>query len=282
MPRKRLQPVHGNHERWLVSYADFITLMFAFFVVMFASSQADKGKVKQVSAAVARALESGSPSSAVAEMFAAKSTPNNKAAAVDMKNLSQLEVHTPPAQMSAHAAELLPSLEYLNTELKKEIESGKMRVSLEGRGLVVSLQQATFFPSGEDTLDPATYSSLEKVATAISKLPNPVRLEGHTDAIPIHTARFRSNWELSAARSIAVLDLLSTRFSVARDRMAVTGYAETVPLASNESDQGRARNRRVDIVILSRQQMEREPVPEAAGVPVTALPKPASDSHARK
>ena len=80
--------------------------------------------------------------------------------------------------------ELLPSLAYLQAQLQQEIESGKMRISLEPRGLVVSLQQATFFPSGEDTLDPATYFSLEKVAIAMRKLPNPVRLEGHTDAIP--------------------------------------------------------------------------------------------------
>ena len=278
MGRKRLQPGHDNHERWLVSYADFITLMFAFFVVMFASSQADKTKVKQVSAAVSRALENGSPGRAVAEMLAAKSAQSNKASGVDMKNLSKLEVRTPPAKMSAHAVELAPSLEYLNAQLSKEIASGKMRVSLEGRGLVISLQQATFFPSGEDAIDPATYPSLEKVATAISQLPNPVRLEGHTDAIPIHTARFRSNWELSAARSIAVLDLLNTRFNVARGRMAIAGYAETIPLASNESDEGRARNRRVDIVILSRQQMEKEPGPEVPAAPLKA----ALDSHARK
>jgi chemotaxis protein MotB len=280
MRRRRLQPEQENHDRWLVSYADFITLMFAFFVVMFASSQADKTKVKQVSAAVARALESGSPSRAVAEMLAGEPAPKNKAPSVDMKNLSKLEVRTPPAQISTAGAELLPSLDYLNTQLKREIDSGKMRVSLEGRGLVISLQQATFFPSGEDAIDPATYPSLEKVATAIGKLPNPVRLEGHTDAIPIHTARFRSNWELSAARSIAALELLNARFSVPRERMAIAGYAETIPLASNESDEGRARNRRVDIVILSRQQMEKEPVPEAAVAPV-APPKPPPDVHAR-
>jgi chemotaxis protein MotB len=126
------------------------------------------------------------------------------------------------------------------------------------------LQQATFFPSGEDTIDPATYPSLEKVATAIRKLPNPVRLEGHTDAVPIHTARFRSNWELSASRAIAVLELLSGRFGVPRERTAIAGYAETAPVAPNDTEGGRARNRRVDIVILNRQQALTEPAAAAA------------------
>jgi chemotaxis protein MotB len=149
---------------------------------------------------------------------------------------------------------------------------------------VVSLRQATFFPSGEDTIDPATYASLQKVATAICQLPNPVRLEGHTDAVPIHTARFRSNWDLSAARAIAVLELLTTRFNVPLQRLAIAGYAETIPIAANDTEEGRARNRRVDIVILNRQQLINEPVPGAAGQPAPPVtPPPAAqpqNSHA--
>ena len=121
-------------------------------------------------------------------------------------------------------------------------------------------------------MDPATYSSLQKVATAICQLPNPVRLEGHTDAIPIHTARFRSNWDLSAARAIAVLDLLTSRFSVPLQRLAIAGYAETVPVAANDTEEGRARNRRVDIVILNRQQLVNEPAPAAASAGSPAPP----------
>lgn len=267
MSRRKVQPVHSSHDRWLVSYADFITLMFAFFVVMFASSQADRSKVKRVSESVTKALEDGPASKmreAVAEMLGAKPEPKVQKAPVSLKGPSP-SIETPkPPDAAVMAGELLPSLAYLQAQLKKEIESGKMRINLEPRGLVVSLQQATFFPSGEDTLDPATYSSLEKVAGAMRKLPNPVRLEGHTDAIPIHTARFRSNWELSAARAIAVLDLLTGRFEVPRERVAIAGYADTTPIAANDSETGRARNRRVDIVILSRQQALTEPVPAAA------------------
>jgi chemotaxis protein MotB len=273
MPRRRAPASQENHDRWLVSYADFITLMFAFFVVMFASSQADRTKIKRVAASVTDALENG------ASRRPAKASQSDSGG---LKNLKPDAPPTPPAQ----GAELLPSLNYLNAQLRSEIASGKMRVTLEGRGLVVTLQQATFFPSGEDAIDPATYSSLEKVATAIRQLPNPVRLEGHTDAMPIHTARFRSNWDLSASRAIAVLDLLSSRFQVPLQRLAVAGYAETIPIATNETEQGRSRNRRVDIVILSRQQLVNEPAAvadvRASGVTTPETPRPhTKEPHAR-
>ena len=276
MSRRKLQRGHANHDRWLVSYADFITLMFAFFVVMFASSQADRSKVKRVSESVTKALEDGPASrmqAAVAEMLGRKPDPKTQTTKVSLKGPANgpaaFKVETSkPAPAAAMTGELLPSLAYLQAQLQKEIATGKMRISLEPRGLVVSLQQATFFPSGEDTLDPATYSSLEKVAIAMRQLPNPVRLEGHTDAIPIHTARFRSNWELSAARAIAVLDLLTDRFEIPRGRLAIAGYADTAPLAANDSEAGRARNRRVDIVILNRQQALTEPVPVAAAAAI--------------
>jgi chemotaxis protein MotB len=127
---------------------------------------------------------------------------------------------------------------------------------------VVSFNQAALFPSGEDIISPDAYDGLEKVAAAIKKLPNPVRLEGHTDSVPIRTARFRSNWELSAARSIALLELLSSRFAVPRPRMSIAGYADSAPVASNDTDEGRARNRRADIVILNEQGVLAEPAKE--------------------
>jgi chemotaxis protein MotB len=165
----------------------------------------------------------------------------------------------PEEKKEMKAAELAPSLKILTEELKKEVDAGKIQISMELRGLVVSFNQAALFPSGEDLVSPQAYFALEKVAAAISKLPNPVRLEGHTDAIPINTARFHSNWELSAARSIAIMELLSTKFGIPKDRMSIAGYADTAPIASNDTEQGRARNRRADIVILSEQALVAEP-----------------------
>jgi chemotaxis protein MotB len=273
--RKRKVFPHDNHERWLISYADFITLLFAFFVVMFASSQADKSKVKQISEAVKKALESGGVKGVVAGLMGADERDKRNAARKEAA-AAVVRPQPTPAEGAGRPVELLPSLEYLNLVLKREIEKGEMQITLEPRGLVVSLRQAAFFPSGEDKIDPATYPSLEKVATAIGQLPNPVRLEGHTDAVPISTARFHSNWDLSAARAIAVLELLSHRFGIPQGRQAVAGYAETAPVAPNDTEEGRTRNRRVDIVILNQQQMIQEPASAGSGpaVPKQTPPKP--------
>jgi chemotaxis protein MotB len=229
---------------------------------MFASSQADKSKVKQISEAVTKALDTGGVKGVVAELMGADERMKRIAA---RKEAAVASLRPMASQPEGPGRDLLPSLEYLNAVLKREIEKGEMQISLQPRGLVVSLRQAAFFPSGEDKIDPATYPSLEKVATAIAQLANPVRLEGHTDAVPISTARFHSNWDLSAARAIAVLELLSHRFAIPQNRLAVAGYAETAPVAPNDREEGRARNRRVDIVILNQKQVIEEPASAGSG-----------------
>ncbi|MCS6952943.1 MAG: flagellar motor protein MotB [Bryobacterales bacterium] len=266
MSRRKKHAEHANHERWLVSYADFITLLFAFFVVMFASSQADKGKAKQVSESVRQALEEGYAVAKIAAILGGSVDDIGKGNAMmrgpgGTKKGQDKEVGKPVAELDPGVAELVPSLEFLTRELEAEIRAGKLQLSLEPRGLVVSLPQAAFFPTGKDTIDPAMYPSLEKIARVIEKLPNPVRLEGHTDSVPIHNERFASNWELSVARGIAVLKLFTHRFGVPAERLAVAGYADNVPVGSNDHEAGRARNRRVDIVILNRAGLMREPAP---------------------
>jgi chemotaxis protein MotB len=255
MARKKAPPAHENHERWLVSYADFITLLFAFFVVMFATSQTDKAKAQAVSESVKAALENGGVAAAVREILGGtvddKGKGNN-----EMKGSGGSTPKRPPETV---IAELTPSLQYLTQALEEDIKLGKIEMHLEPRGLVISLRQATFFPSGEDAIEPTTYDSLDKIGKMLGELPNGVRLEGHTDSIPIHTARFRSNWELSAARSIAMLAMLSSRYKIPVDRLAIAGCAETVPVDSNETEEGRAHNRRVDLVILNRQVAVKDP-----------------------
>ncbi len=256
MARSKRPPDHENAERWLVSYADFITLLFAFFVVMYASSQTDKAKAQQISDSVKEALEKGGVAAAVHEILGGTVDERGKGNA-QMKGPGGSEPKV--VHQDDVIAELLPSLHYLTQALDQEIKDGKIEIHLEPRGLVVSLRQAAFFPSGTDTVAPATFDSIEKIAHTIRKLPNSVRLEGHTDSIPIHTARFRSNWELSAARSIAMLELLATRYDIPRSRMAIAGYADTIPADSNDTEQGRAHNRRVDVVILNQQVIMKEP-----------------------
>jgi chemotaxis protein MotB len=147
---------------------------------------------------------------------------------------------------------LIDSYRRLSEQLKAQISSGAIHLKLEARGLVVTLEEKAFFPSGDDGLYAKAYPSIESVAKIIRDLPNPVRLEGHTDAIPIHTDRFKNNWELSTARSIAVLQLFSDKYQLDASRFSVAGYAQNAPVASNDTEEGRARNRRVEIVILAR------------------------------
>ncbi len=262
MRKQKRQPAHENHERWLVSYADFITLLFAFFVVMFASSQADKSKAKQMSESVKSAFEEGHISAAVASILGGTVDDKGKGNA-QMKGAGGEKKVPPPVvphkEIQEKLVELMPSLQRLTMDLKKEIAAGKIQLTLEQRGLVISLKQAAFFPSGEDGVANDSYASIEKVAEVIKKMPNPVRLEGHTDAVPIHNSRYRSNWELSAARSIAMLEILDTRFGIPRTQMAISGYAESKPIASNESEEGRAQNRRVDILIMNERGAQGEP-----------------------
>jgi chemotaxis protein MotB len=152
--------------------------------------------------------------------------------------------------------ELMPEMEYLEKALAPEIESSRIAVHRETRGLVISLRQAAFFPSGGDEIAPSGLESLEKISTTIRDIPNTVLFEGHTDSVPIRNQkdnqRFRNNWELSAARSIAMLELFNRRYGIPESRFAAAGYAETKPVDSNDSAEGRAHNRRVDIVILTR------------------------------
>jgi len=261
MARRRKPEAHGSHERWLVSYADFITLLFAFFVVMFASAQADHGKASRVSESVRKALEEGQVKAVVAAILGGTRDDKGKGNAM-MKGPGGAK---PTVQENRPPADLAGSLESLRAALKLEIEKGQLQIAMEQRGLVISLREAAFFASGDDAVYPGTYLSVEKIARAIAALPSQVRLEGHTDSVPIHNSRFRSNWELSAARSIAMLELLVSRFDIPPRRLAVAGYADTVPLESNDTVQGRAHNRRVDIVILNEKGLSPEPKPAAVG-----------------
>lgn len=258
MARKK-HPAHENHERWLVSYADFITLLFAFFVVMFASSQTDKGKTQQVQESVRRALEENQFISAMAGILGGDISHRGKGNA-QMKGPGGANQTVADKPREGQFVELVPTMDFLTRELQAEIASGKMSVSMEPRGLVVSFREAAFFPSGTDEIPPDTYDTVAKVGQVIERLPNPVRLEGHTDSVPIRGGvRFRSNWELSTARAIAMMELVATYSSVARERLSVAGYADNAPVDDNSTEEGRRRNRRVDIVILNQTGLAAEP-----------------------
>ena len=269
--RKKQVAPPENHDRWLVSYADFITLLFAFFVVMFASSQTDKSKAQQVSDSVRGALEQGGMRAVVREVLGGTVDEKGKGNAM-MKGPGGEEKRKRDPRLPP-VAELAPSMKYLTKNLEAEIKAGKIELKLEPRGLVVSLREATFFPSGGDEIAPDSYATLEKIGGMLHTLPNPVLLEGHTDSIPIHTSRYRSNWELSAARSIAMLEFLVRRLELPRERFGIAGYAETHPIAGNDTPEGRAKNRRVDMVILNQ---------NAITFAVPGAQYPANETHGEK
>jgi len=231
---------------------------------MFASTQADKSKAKAVSESVKEALEHGQFSTTLSTVLGRGKHENSKPPinpdhAPKSDNL--------PPRTPAPPADLTKSLAALQHGLDGELKSGKVGLKLEGRGLVISLREATFFASGDDAVALTSVPILAKIAAEIQGFGNQVRLEGHTDAVPIHNSRFRSNWDLSVARSIAMLELLRQKFDIAPERLSVAGYAENAPVDTNETEEGRARNRRVDLVVLSAEGLKSEPVATSARTP---------------
>jgi chemotaxis protein MotB len=256
MARRAKHAAHQNHERWMVSYADFVTLLFAFFVVMYATARIDESAPQRVSESVREALREDSFQSLVSTLLDEEKR-NPGAYSADPAKRKKSTASKADAVL---LEQFLPSMNFLSHELSDEIKKEQVQIRLTRRGLVISLRQAAFFPSGQDVIAPETYQAIGKVAQTIAKLPNHVRLEGHTDAIPIRNSQFRSNWHLSTARAISMLDLLTTEFKVPGNKFTVAGYAETIPVASNDTDDGRRKNRRVDIVVLNLYGINDEPV----------------------
>jgi chemotaxis protein MotB len=252
MARGKKHPTHENHERWLVSYADFITLLFAFFVVMFATSQTDRGKTHEMEEAVKKALKHDQVVSAISAILGGAVDDKGKGNAQRKGPGGVRMTALPKKETEMKYAELLPAMQYLTKELEREVKEGKMQISMEARGLVVSFSQSAFFPSGGDEIPELSFPAAVKVAEVIKKLPNPIRCEGHTDAIPLRGGgRFRTNWELSAARAVAMMELLTECCALSKQRFSIGGYADNVPVSDNSTEVGRRRNRRVDIVILN-------------------------------
>ena len=250
--RKKHEDEHVNHERWMVSYADFVTLMFALFVAMYAIALKDHSSGKRVAESVREAVATGGLASTV-RVFLSKDPSVKTGASAGLSPKDLQTAKNDPDPLSKGDPSLLEPYKKINEQLKKQVEAGDIRVRLEGRGLVITLAEKAFFPSGDDAIYPTAYPSIEHLAKIMAELPNAVRLEGHTDAVPIHNARFENNWQLSTARSIAVLKLFETRYGLDPSRFAVAGYAQNQPVAPNGTEEGRAKNRRVEIIVLGRQ-----------------------------
>lgn len=215
--KQHMFPRKPQRDRWLLSYADFITLLFATFVLMYATARAKEHQaapvipaVKQVAAA--RAVQAG-----------------------------------PPALPPPFYSNLLRNLK---TRLELEQQKGLLTITTEPRGVVISLDDKTCFNPGQAEVQTATIPMFSKVGNVLAQYKNRILLEGHTDSAPIHNNRFRSNWELSTARSIAVMELMQKQAGLPPEQFLIGGSADNAPLSNNETEQGRAQNRRVDIVVL--------------------------------
>src|SRR4051812_11652890 len=243
VPRSRV-----THERWLVSYADFITLLFAFFVVLFATAKADQKKQMQVSQAIDAAFKSLGMFPDTTRKPAKNPDPAAGAepAAIPMNIVMGEDVLSP--------ARVKDDLETLRRDLEQRLSNqvAQHTVSIEmGRdGLVISLREAGFFDSGAATPRPEALATLRQIAASLSRTPYDLRVEGHTDNVPIHTDSFDSNWELSSARATRIARLFLELRAIPADRLSAAGYAEFHPVASNATPEGRAVNRRVDLVVL--------------------------------
>lgn len=234
-----------SHERWLVSYADFVTLLFAFFVVLYAFAKADEKKQIQV----ASAIDSGFQSLSIAPIRR-----TNESAAPGEHAHS-----TPGSETSAAltpAARVQADLERIRRDLQQRLSTQIARrtvaIKLGRDGLVISLREAGFFASGTAMPRPGTEQTLRQIADSLRGTPYDVRIEGHTDNIPIHNSAFDSNWELSSARATRIARLFLEMHAIPPEQLSAAGYAEYRPVATNDTPEGRAENRRVDLVVMPR------------------------------
>jgi chemotaxis protein MotB len=258
MSRRKRRRSHANHERWLVSYADFITLLFAFFVVLYASSQVDKRKVGKLALAIQVAFQEMGvfqASNTEVPIDVTDPMPFSTVQAVENaeRTASLAQVASHPEGSPGTGIEN-GDLAQLETELEKtlavEIERKEIAMRREPDGLVISLREAGFFESGSARMKATSRAAFDRIAHMLQTRNYRLRIEGHTDNAPIHTPQFPSNWELSTSRATEIVRLLIVRDGFGPNRLSAAGYAEYHPVAPNLTAEVRGMNRRVDIVIL--------------------------------
>lgn len=228
--RRQSHEEHENSERWLLTYADLITLLLAFFIVMYSMSKVDAKKFGAVSTALHKILSGGG---------------------LLLKGDLGTVVAPTQSYVPSESIDLKIVMGKMEEDLKSAALSGKLRIKQDARGVVLSLSDKVLFESGKAEIQPGARAILDTLATLLAKYPNEVRVEGHTDNVPMHSERFASNWELSSARATAVIRYLVESHRMSPAQLSAAGYAEYRPEVANDSPEGQARNRRVDFVILA-------------------------------
>ncbi|MCL2351644.1 MAG: OmpA family protein [Firmicutes bacterium] len=238
-----------NHERWMISYADFITLLMVFFVVMYAMSQIDAAKFHVLARSLNIALTGGT---GILEEQNGILGQDGSVIFDDGQEVSTPAPSPTPGQGGDEELEGMKGVEArLKSYFAEQNISNDVTTKIDERGLVISVNDAILFDLGSADINAQAAAELVQIGNALSMLDNYIRVEGHTDNTPISTSRYGSNWELSSARSTNVLRLLTDRANIPPERLSAVGYGEYRPLADNSTPMGRAKNRRVDIILLS-------------------------------
>ncbi|MEW6191876.1 MAG: flagellar motor protein MotB [Bacillota bacterium] len=250
MKRRRSEVEEANRERWLITYADLITLLLIFFIVLFTFSNIDAKKFAGIAESLSKALGGGGG------MVLEGPGPSVVAGAP----VSQERVET-KFSLSKEAKETL-QMQKIKEQIEKYAReqglAARVTARIEERGVVVSIQDTALFPLGSADLTPQARLIVRKVGEILLATDNYIRIEGHTCDLPIHTARFPSNWELSVARATSVVQEL-LRINFPPQRLSASGYGEYRPVAPNDSEANRQKNRRVDFVVLRSRYKEVEP-----------------------
>lgn len=251
MPRRRPTELHVNHERWLVSYADFITLLFAFFVVMYSISQVNESKYRVLSDTLMEAFE---PARAIAPIQVGQPSLSPSTSAIDIRGDDRGDTEQPRLGQPGGTAEegelgeLGELARRISSRFSELIGDDLLEVYANEYWLQVELKDSILFESGSAELSARARDIFAEMARLLAEYDNPIQVEGHTDNEPIRSTRYPSNWELSAARASAIVKLLSGA-GVGPRRLSAVGYGEYQPVASNETPEGRAQNRRVALMI---------------------------------
>ena len=246
--RKQENDEHAdNHERWLVSYADFITLLFAFFIVMYAVSSVNEGKYRVLSSSLVSAFKNDN-SSNLAPAQATDFSPisirqSNQTDSIKLIDNLSFQKTKKQEKMKSMAKNILHALEPL-------VKDGQVRVTQSSLGITVEINASVLFSPGQAKLADNSSLTLQAVAHVIKGHEHEIHVEGHTDNLPIQTENFPSNWELSSARASSVIRLFIEN-GVEAHRLTALGYGENRPIETNETPEGRKRNRRVTVMIMS-------------------------------
>lgn len=265
--RRRGEFEGENSDRWLMTYADLITLLLAFFVIMYAMSKVDSKKFEQMSEKLKGEFNSSDVIPSVGTTDLGAGVLKVGRLKIVAQRLESPSFGPVKHRVSLGPATNIPLSSGFHEQPAGDSSANQYSLEMNERGLIIHVLESALFASGQADLQPGALTLLDKIAAEIRDLPNQIRVEGHTDSIPMRSYKFPSNWELSSARATAVVRYFVDRHEFSPERVSALGFGEFRPLTSNDTPEGRSQNRRVDIVILTDALSRYEPSARPAGLP---------------